>query len=220
MLKPQKYKIIIVDDHALFREGIKLLIEHEKIGEVIAELENGKKFLDFIADEKPDIVLMDIDMPIMNGIEATQKALELYPDLNILVLSMHGDQNHYNQLISAGAKGFVLKTSGKQELQNAITTVSQGDSYFSSELLRKIIVDITRPKENDKSNKPNIDFTERELEILGHFCGGYTVSEIAEKMFLSVKTIEAYRSKLLQKTGVKNTICLVLFAIKNKIVSL
>lgn len=220
MNKPNKCKIVIVDDHALFREGIKLLIEHEKIGNVIAELENGQKFLDFIIDEKPDVVLMDIDMPIMNGIEATQKAISIYPDINILILSMHGDQNHYNQLINAGAKGFVLKTSGKQELQNAIATVAQGESYFSSELLRKIIVEISKTKEPTNANQAKIDFTERELDVLGYFCSGYTASEIADKMFLSVKTIEAYRSKLLQKTETKNTICLVLYAIKNKIVSL
>lgn len=213
-------KIVLVDDHLLFRDGLRLLIENEGLGSVIGEAENGQEFLSLIENEKPDLVIMDIDMPIMNGIEATEKALEKYPDINILVLSMHGDQHHYNQLINAGAKGFVLKSAGKQELESAIKSLAAGDCYFSSELLRKIIVDISKPQLKDVSTGDDLVFNEREMEVLKFFCSGFTASEIAEKVFLSVKTIESYRSKLLAKTGAKNTISLVLYAIKNKIVSI
>lgn len=213
------YKIMLVDDHTLFRDGLKLLIEKENIGKVVGEADDGLKFLHLLEIQKPDLVIIDIDMPLMGGLEATEKAISKYPDLNILVLSMHGDQNHYNLLINAGAKGFVLKTAGKRELEDAIKNVAGGGSHFSNDLLRKIIIDINKPVLKDHSKNGNLQFTDRELEVLKLFCNGFSASEIAEQLFLSVKTIEAYRSKLLLKTGAKNTISLVLFAIKNKIVT-
>ena len=213
-------KIIIADDHGLFRDGLRLLIEQEKIGKVIGEANNGQELFNLIDSHIPDLVIMDIDMPVMNGIEATEKVIKRHPDLNILILSMHGDQHHYNQLINVGAKGFVLKSSGKKELEEAIKSVSKGGSHFSVELLRKIILDTNNPQRKESSIIIDLNLTEKELEVLKYFCNGYSVSEIAEKMFLSVKSIEAYRSKLLLKTGVKNTISLVLFAIKNKIVTI
>lgn len=215
-MKEENYKIVIVDDHSLFREGLRLLIEKEEIGEVVAEADNGLKLLEILKTSIPDVIVLDIDMPVMNGYEATEKIINQYPNANILILSMHGDQEHYSQLIKAGAKGFVLKTSGKQELENAIRSVAKGESFFSSELLRKIIVDLGKPHNNKENVK--IDLTEREIEVLKLLCSGLTVSEIAEKLFLSVKTIEAHRSKLILKTETKNTIGLILFAIKNKIV--
>jgi DNA-binding NarL/FixJ family response regulator len=216
-MKANHYKIFLVDDHLIFRKGLRLIIESDNIGTVIAEANNGKEFMDIIEYKNPDLVIMDIDMPVMNGYEATMAALSKFPNLNILVLSMHGDQNYYNQMIVAGVKGFVLKSSDKDELEQAIITVAQGGSHFSSELLRKIIFD-TNVKGETKSNKPIVELTDRELEILMLFCSGLSVGEIADKVFLSVKSIEAYRTKLLRKTGTKNTISLVLFAIKNNIV--
>jgi len=214
-----KSKIIIVDDHALFREGLKLLIEKENIGEVIAEAENGAVLLSILKTLKPDVVIMDIDMPVMNGLDATEHIVKEYPEINVLVLSMHGDQDHYHKLINLGAKGYVLKTAGKQELENAISSVSQGTCYFSSELLRKIIIDLDNQKAGELVKNTKIDFTVKEIEVLELLCKGLSVSEIANKLFLSVKTIEAHRSKLILKTETKNTIGLILFAIKNKIVS-
>jgi len=214
-------KIIIVDDHPLFREGIKLLIEKEELGEVIAEAENGLVFLDLLERLDPDLVLMDIEMPVMNGLEATIKAKAIRPDLKILVLTMLGGQENYSAMIQAGAVGFVLKTSGKQELENAIKATYGGDCYFSNELLRQIILNTAKSKSfSRKSADRDIEFTGRELEVLEYFCKGLTVSEISGKLFRSIKTIEAHRSKLLQKTNTKNTINLVLFAIKNKLVEI
>ncbi|HSH18904.1 MAG TPA: response regulator transcription factor, partial [Draconibacterium sp.] len=129
-----KIKIIIVDDHQMFREGMKLLIEMEEIGEVIAEAENGLIFLDLLTNLHPDLVLMDIEMPVMDGLTATQKALSIRPDLKILALSMLYEKENYAGMIRAGVMGFVMKTSGKRELEKAIKSVIGGESYFSKEL--------------------------------------------------------------------------------------
>ncbi|MFZ4521323.1 MAG: response regulator transcription factor [Bacteroidales bacterium] len=214
-------RIIIVDDHSLFREGIKLLIEKEGMGEVVAEAENGQVFLSLLENIQPDLVLMDIEMPVMNGIEASIQALAAVPGLKILVLTMLSEKDNYTNLIKAGVLGFVLKTSGKQELQLAIKTVLSGQSYFSGEILRQIIFTYGKHTiHQEKSPDLTIEFTPREMEVLQYFCQGLTSSEISEKLFRSVKTIEAHRSRLLEKTRTKNTINLILFAIKNKLVDI
>jgi len=211
-------KIAIVDDHSMFREGIKLLIEMEGLGEVAVEADNGQEFLKLLEKQNPDLVLMDIDMPVMNGIETTKKAISIKPDLKIIALSMLGEKDNYSAMIKAGAMGFVLKTSGKQELEKAIKVVLGGGSYFSNELMRQIIINNEKQATPKNSGFVDIKLTEREQEILQYLSIGLTVKEIADKLFRSVKTIEAHRSKLLEKTDTKNTINLILFAIKNKLV--
>jgi len=214
-------KIMLVDDHLLFREGIKLLIETEGMGEVIAEAPNGKVFLDIFETLDPDLVLMDIEMPVMGGIEATAKAIELKPSLKILLVTMLDMSNDYAKLINTGAMGCVLKSAGKQELENAITTVINGESYFSNALLRKIILDFGKQKPAyAQPSASGIECSERELEVLQYLCEGYSVTEIADKISRSVKTVEAHRAKLLQKTDSRNTVNLVLFAIKNKLIEI
>jgi len=123
-------KIILADNHQLFRESMKLLIENEGIGEVIGEAENGEVFLEMMQKLKPDLVLMDIEMPVINGIEASRKAIAQKPDLKILVLTMHGEENNFLALKKAGVKGFVLKSAGKKEIEKAIKSVIKGKNYF------------------------------------------------------------------------------------------
>lgn len=214
----QKFKAVLVDDHVMFRNGLKSLLEQESLVEVIAEASNGQEFLQIINSLLPDIVLMDIDMPVMNGIEASEKALASNRNLNILVLSMYDDYSHYSKLVSIGVKGFITKSSGKTELEKGIMAVGNGECYFSSDLLRNIIVEINKTKESAAPADNEILFSSRELEVLKLICNGYATNEIAEKLFLSHKTIDNHRSKLLQKTGVKNSVGLVIYAIKNKIV--
>ncbi len=141
---PSRPKIIIVDNHPLFREGIKLLIEKEEMGEIIAEAENGQAFLSLLKTHNPDLVLMDIEMPVMNGLEATRLGLEITPGLKILMFSMYYDQEYDNEMINSGAMGFVMKTSGKQELEKAIKSLIHGEKYFP---IKKI-----DPSFNIKSN--------------------------------------------------------------------
>lgn len=211
--------IIIVDDHALFREGIKLLIENEGLGKVIGEAENGKQFLDLLKQTTPDLVIMDIEMPIMNGLEATKEALKIIPDLKILVLTMLNEKANYLDMVNAGALGFVLKTSGKAEFEKGINAVVNGESYISNQMLRRIIENMDEVKAS-KQNFAISQLTLREMETLNLLCKGLSINEIAESLFLSPKTVESHRSTLLKKTETKNTINLVLFAIKNKLVVL
>ena len=213
-----KPKIIIVDDHQIFRQGLKSLLTIENLATVIGEAYNGVEFIELLSHIKPDLVLMDIDMPLMNGMEATRKAMEMMPDLKIIAFTMFGDEEYYHKMIDLGVKGFILKSSGINELEKAIRDVMMGESYFSNELLRKIISNFGRKS----TQKPaeNLGLTDRELEILQQICRGLNNDEIALKLFISAKTVKSHRSNLLEKTGCKNTPGLILFAIKNKIVEL
>lgn len=216
-------KIIIVDDHVLFREGVKVLIDCENIGEVIAEADNGQAFLDLLSTHRPDLVIMDIEMPIMGGLEAIQKAKLIQPDVKILVLTMLSEKENYHDMINAGAMGYMLKSSGKTEFEKAVKAIMNGELYFSNELIRQIILDMDMPTPNHDFEKPlvkDIELTVREKEVLYHLCQGLTVTETAEKLFLSPKTIEVHRSTLIKKTNTKNTINLILHAIKTKMVEI
>lgn len=211
-------RLILVDDHIIFRDGLKSLLEKEEIAEIIGEASNGQEFLDTLHDRDPDLVLMDIDMPLMNGIEATSKAVQIRPDLKILVLSMYGEEEYYYEMIEAGARGFILKSSGATELKNAIHKVVHGESYFSNELLRRIIMNIGQNKNQDpKRNRIKI-LSQRENEVLQEICNGSSNNEIAEKLHISPKTVKGHRTNLLAKTECKNTAALVMYAITNKLV--
>lgn len=212
-------KIILVDDHSLFREGIKLLVENEGFGQIIAEADNGQAFLELLQTHQPDLVIMDIEMPVMNGLEATREAVKMYPEIKILVLTMLNEKSNYIDLVNAGAMGFVLKTSGKQEFEKAIKAITEGGSYFSNDLLRQLIMQKHEKETKDcLANFSNI--SKREKEVLQLFCKGLTVTEIAEKLFVSPKTIETHRSALLKKSNSKNTINMVLCALKHKLVEI
>jgi len=213
-----KPNIIIVDDHLIFRQGLTSIITSENIATVIGEASNGIELMELISKQKPDIVLMDIDMPHMNGLDATEKAIKLIPDLKIIVFSMFSDEDYYHKMIERGVKGFILKTSGINELENAIREVMKGESYFSNELLRKIINSFEHRNNNDQNKKEIL--SEREIEVLQQICLGLSTDEIGKKLFISPKTVKTHKSNLLAKTISKNTPALILFAIKNKIVEI
>ena len=161
-------------------------------------------------------------MPLMNGFEAVKKAKLIQPDIKILVLTMLSEKDKFHEMINVGAMGYLLKSAGKEELDKAIKAVLKGELYLSNELIRQIVLDMDS-NTNSEKNKPvpkSISMSVREKEVLNQFCQGLTVNEIAEKLFLSPKTIEAHRSTLIKKTNTKNTINLILHAIKYKLVSI
>ncbi len=209
--------LIIVDDHSIFRDALKFVLAQSNNINVIAEASNGLEFLKILEETMPDLVLMDIAMPGLNGVDATKEALKKYPDLKIIALSMYGDELYYFQMLEAGAQGFVLKESGSDELLKAITTVMNGDSYFSNHILCNIIKDFAHEDSKTEPEKKEIKLSRRESEVLELICAGYSNNEIAARLGISKRTIEGHRSSLISKTGAKNSIHLVLFAMKNKI---
>lgn len=193
---------------------MKTIITSGKIGEVAAEATNGKEFIDLLKNNNPDLVLMDIDMPQMNGIEATSNALKQNPDLKVLFLTTFGDEAHYYSAIDAGGKGFLLKSAGIDELKNAIIEISNGGNYISRELLREIVSKIN--KEHNATSA--VQFLQNELAILKHLSKGIAVSEIAEIMSIETAEVENLKNVLLEKTQTKNIAGLLMYCIQKRII--
>lgn len=212
-----KRKVIIVDDHTLFRNGLRILLNNMENYRVIAEASNGKQFLELLEKEMPDLVLLDINMPVMDGIEAATIAHDKYPDLKIITLSMYGEEDYYYKMVNAGVKGFVLKNSDIKEVKNALDVVFEGGSFFSSELLQNLINSL---KSAPKSKEVHTELSEREMEILILVCQGLSNQEIGDKLFISKRTVDKHRANILEKSESKNTAQLVVYAIKNKLVEL
>jgi DNA-binding NarL/FixJ family response regulator len=215
----KKIKIFIVDDHDMFRDGIKLLLSSSNNTEVIAEAKNGKEFLDMIKDYEPDVVLMDIAMPEMDGIEASRIAHGKFSNLKILALTMFGDEKYYYQMIQSGIKGFVLKSSGISELQKAILEVANNRNFFSNELLLKLVSNLNTAQIAKGNDQISDKISKREVEVLKEISLGLTNEDIGNKLNISVTTVRTHRSNLLAKTNCNNTASLVMYAIKNKIIA-
>ncbi|CCZ09622.1 MULTISPECIES: response regulator transcription factor [Culturomica] len=213
----QKLKLYLVDDHKLFREGLKLLLSTQDFVKHIYEASNGREFIENLPLTECDVVLMDIEMPEMNGIEATREALHLHPELKIIVLSMYGDEQYYYQMIDAGAKGFMLKNTGIENVIKGIQKVAAGENFFSEELLFNILNNM-RDNSKTTADVPDNELSDREMEILYHVCKGESNQEIAEALFISKRTVDKHRANLLSKTGCRNTAALVMYAIKNKMI--
>lgn len=217
----KNHKIFLVDDHKLFREGLSFVISQMKGFEVVGEASNGNVFLDLSDNLDVDIVLMDISMPGIDGIESTVKALEKHPSLKVIALTMFCDEEYYYKMIQAGVSGYLLKESGKEELEIALNTVVSGENYFSQKLLRNIILNMNNTRSFTKQvNHKDIKLTRRESEILKLICQGLSNAEISEKISLSLRTVEGHKSNLISKTGVKNSVSLVMFALKNHLIDI
>lgn len=214
-----RIRIFLVDDHDMFRDGVKLLLSSDNLAEVVAEARNGKEFLEKVGLVNPDVVLMDISMPEMDGIEASRIAHEKYPQLKILALTMFGDEKYYYQMIQTGIKGFVLKSAGISELLKAITEVHKGENYFSGELLYKLIQNINSGK-GSVNGSTSEKLTQREIEVLKLISSGLSNEDIASQLNISLATVKSHRSSLLSKTGSNNTASLIMYALKNKLIDL
>lgn len=207
------YRIALVDDHALFRTGLRGLLEHSTPHHVVAEAASGEEFLEMLQGLEADVVFMDFSMPGIDGAETTERALERRPDLKIITLSMFGEESYYTRMVKAGACGFLLKDSAIGEVVEAIDQVMTEGSYFSPQLL----MSITRHMhfENSTENDP---LSEREKEILVAICRGLSNQEIADELFISKRTVDKHRANILEKTECKNTAALVVYAIRTGIV--
>jgi len=212
----EKIRIIIADDHQLFRNGLKILLNAFPDFEVAGEASNGEEFLNILRNTKADIALMDINMPEMDGIEATKKGLKICPDISIIALSMYDEEEYYYKMVDAGVKGFILKDSDIAEVKEAVLTVRKGGSYFSQELLYHVIQKF-KHRENEIKTA---NLSKREKEILMKICEGLSNQEIAGALFISKRTVDKHRANLLGKTNSKNTASLILYAIKNKLIEI
>ena len=213
----RKIKVFIVDDHEIFRNGLKLAFSTCPEIEVAQEASSGEEFLRLLDITDFDVVLMDIKMKGISGMEATQKALGIKPHLKVLVLSSFGEEEFLYKIIKIGAKGFLLKNVDKETLIGAIKTVNNNQNYFSPELLPFF----TKKFIGDSDKEGGGDFlTKREKEILQLIGEGYSNAEIAEKLFISVRTVDSHKSNLIAKTGSKNIVSLLIYAIKNKIITI
>jgi len=215
-------KILIVDDHEVVRDGLRnILLSLDNIS-IAGEAGNGEDAIKLYNSVKPDLVIMDISMPGMNGIEATRIIKEKDPDAKILILTMHDNQEYLNQIIRSGAKGFILKNTDKEELLDAVKTVASGENFFSKDI-SKLIIDnyIRSAKEGEKSDGyKETPLTKREIEILKLIASGYSNQEIANILYISYNTVDTHRKNIMHKLSIKNTAGLVRYAIEKGLISL
>lgn len=216
-------RIALVDDHSLFRRGLKVLLSSRPDFQVVADAGSGEEFLAMLPQARPDVVFMDYAMPEMNGAETSERALAVCPGLKIITLSMFGDNAYYSRMMSSGAKGFLLKDSEFDEVVEAVLTVAAGGTYFSSSLMESLAHSIrsvaagTAPDatagiaEQDR-------LSDREVEILVAICQGLSTQEIADRLFISKRTVDKHRANILEKSGCKNTASLVVYAIRHRLV--
>ncbi len=214
-------KVLLVDDHGIVRDGIKATLSSEKNIKIIGEASNGIEAIEQVKKLTPDVVVMDISMPEMNGIEATAIISDRYPNTKTLILSMHDNEDYILKSIESGASGYLLKDTGKDEFIKAITTISKGDKYFSTPVssiiaegyLQKIKKGSTPDEDSD-----SFGLTKREKGILKMIINGNSNREIADSFTISIRTIETHRFNIMKKLKVKNAAELVKLALENKIV--
>lgn len=209
--------LLVVDDHQIIRDGIRFYFEGDEEFEIKDEAENGLEALDLLKENEYDIVLTDINMPKMDGIEFMKSLRENYPDQKVLVLSMYNEAGYINKMIAMGANGYVLKKSDKGELVGAIKKVLDGQDHYSDEVYKTIIGNIAGRKPKERLTL-EAELSEREKEVLVLIANEYANQEIADKLFISIRTVETHKRNLLEKTGCKNVAGLVMYAVERNLV--
>jgi two-component system, NarL family, response regulator DegU len=215
---PTIIKIAIADDHALFRRGMVSLLKSIEGFEMVLEASNGKELIDQIPEKQPDLIIMDLQMPIMDGMKATEHIKKTWPEIKVIVISMHDEDQFVTHLMELGANGYLLKDTDTEEVELAIKTIINEDYYygpFLNKVMHRRFLDKSRKKEASFGNK--VHFTERELEIIQLVCEGLTTVQIADKVCLSSRTVDGHRNTIMDKLGVKNTAGVVVYAVKNQL---
>lgn len=212
-------KILIADDHQIMREGLRSMLNQEPDFEVIGEAENGREALEIIEKTFPNVVIMDINMPDMNGTEATRQIHAKYPDTRVIALSMHSDRFYVSQMLKAGASGYLLKDCSKNDIIKAVRVVAKNKSYLSPEITGIIIEDYVQSNKPEKSEE-SIELTKKEREILQLLTEGKTSKEIASQLNIAQKTVEAHRVNIMKKLNIHNVAELTKYAIRHGITCL
>lgn len=211
-----KIKVLIVDDHQLFREGLANLLSESDDIEIAGQAKDGEDAIERVQSLHPDVVLMDIGMPVINGIEATKIIKEGFPDVNIIAISMHSDRQYIKPMLAAGALGYLFKNCSYNQLIDAIQQVHKGNKYLSEEITNTIISDYIGGKNDD----PLKDLSNREKEVLTLLAQGYSTRIIADRLFVSVKTISTHKQNIFEKLNLKSDTDLIKFAIKANVIDL
>ena len=211
----KQIRVLLVVDHQIIIDGLKALISSAEDIKVVHEANNGREAIDVLKVLSADVVLMDIDMPVMNGLDASREIKQLENPPKIIILSMHHESGMVKNLIDIGVDGYLVKNSTKEETLAAIKKVVQGKKVFSPDITMSLL------KEDNQSNQhyPDIDITERELEILKLIVDGFSNKEIGEKLFISHRTVDTHRTNMMKKMGVSNIAGLITYSIKNKLVN-
>jgi two-component system response regulator NreC len=213
----ERVRIVLADDHEIVREGLRMIIESQPDLEVIGEASTGREAVQLASTQQPDLILMDLTMPEMNGMEATIAIKHAHPEVQVLVLTMHDSQEHFFRLLQAGASGYVLKGGAKSDLLAAIRAVARGDVFLHPSLAKRLVSDYLRRQKAE--DEPAADrLTEREEEVLRLIAEGRTGREIAEALVLSPNTVERHRANLMGKLGLHSRADLVKYAIRQGII--
>jgi two-component system, NarL family, response regulator NreC len=218
-LEPQRpsISIVIADDHEIFRDGLALMLSRQPHIQLIGEAEDGHELLQLVRQHQPNLVMTDIKMPRMDGIEAVKYMAIHHPEVKIIAFSMFEEENLIVEMLEAGAKGYLLKNADKQEILEAIEQVMNDNNFYckhtSARLASMIVKSKFSPRKSDI-----IQFSEREINIIRLICQQNTAQEIGNKMFLSKRTVEGYRTRILEKIGAKNTAGVVIYALRNNLI--
>ena len=218
MIPTTPIKIVLADDHEIFRDGFKAMLKKQPFAQLIGEASDGEELVQLVRSLKPDVVVTDIKMPKLDGIEATKIITGEFPDIGIIALSMIDEESLIIEMMEAGAKGYLIKNAHKNEIIEAIRTVHHNKIYFSSEASLKLTKLIAKSDKIQFVKKDiRAEFSDKEMEIMRCVCKEMTNKEIADRMNLSTRTIEGYRDKILEKIGAKNSVGIVVYAIRNNI---
>jgi DNA-binding NarL/FixJ family response regulator len=209
-------EVVLADDHEIFRDGLSALLRNSSAITLTGQASNGLELIDVVQRVKPDIVLTDIKMPLLNGVEATRKLLSLMPDLGVIALSMFDEEIQIMEMLDAGARGYLLKNADKKEIFEAVECVHRGSVYYCSQTSMKLISLLsTKDTVRHKAEVKRADFSEKELQIIKLICNELSNKEIAEELNLTIRTVEKYRERIHEKTGSRNMAGVVVYAIKN-----
>ena len=211
-------KIAIADDYKIFREGLKVGLSADENLEVIMEADNGEDLLKALETTTPDVIIMDLKMPIMDGMEATIAVRKKYPGIKVLVVTMYDDDKFIIHLMENGANGYLLKNTEPDEIRKSIYAVHENGYYFNDVVNKALLKKLVLKNNLKPSFNQNVELTEREMEVLKLICEEKTAAEIAKQIFLSPRSVEGIRQRLIEKIGVRNTAGLVMFAVKNSMV--
>lgn len=214
-----KTRILLADDHGVVRKGLRFLLESEPDFEVAGEAADGRQAVDLAAELAPDVVVMDIAMPRLNGIDATDQIVRRAPRTGVIILSMHSDEEYLVRALSAGAKGYLLKDSAEADLVDAIRSVSEGKPFFSPAIAKTLLEDYLRRLQQRGLSDSYDLLSDREKEVLHLLAEGKTNKEVATLLDLSPYTVETHRNRIMQKLNLHNTAEIVLYAVRKKIIA-